>query len=164
MRGPTESGMHDPFVRRWEQDRTTRAVRQEPLNRDDAHQLRAVESMVSAVLRQRFSFVLIRAEEKATRLRWESQLIATVSLCPECEPSPQWLGQYSPVHKIRESGLWLIKGLYGQPLDHEHLTQIESSNRSNCDQVSTTHALSSRSPLIKNRSKTPGKAAMPSRW
>ena len=119
------SQMHDPFLHLWEQDRTTRMARQEPLNPDDTHRLRAVESMVSAVLRQRFSFVLIRAEEKETRLQWESQLIATVSLCSGCEPSPQWLGQYSPVPNIRDSGLWLIKGLYGQPLNHEDLTQID---------------------------------------
>ena len=116
---------HDPFLNQWENDRTTRAARQEPLHPSDAHKLQEIESLVSSVLRHRFSFVLIRAEDKETRLRWESQIIATVSHCQECAPSPHWLGNHSPVEKIRESGLWLVNGLYGEPLGIEDLVQID---------------------------------------
>ena len=51
---------HDPFLNQWENDRTTRAARQEPLHPSDAHKLQEIESLV---LRHRFSFVLIRAED-----------------------------------------------------------------------------------------------------
>ena len=41
----------------------------------------------------------------------ESSLIGTVAHCKLCEPSDNWLGNYSPKRQIRESGLWLAQHL-----------------------------------------------------
>jgi hypothetical protein len=39
--------------------------------------------------------------------------------------SKRWLGNHSPEKKIRESGLWQVKGLWGTPLDDEDIKYIE---------------------------------------
>jgi hypothetical protein len=36
----------------------------------------------------------------------EEKLVATVSLCPICKPSEDWLGKYAYSEKVRSSGLW----------------------------------------------------------
>jgi hypothetical protein len=46
----------------------------------------------------------------------ERALIGTVASCRNCRPSAQWLGNYSPKPKIRESGLWLVQHLKAAPL------------------------------------------------
>jgi hypothetical protein len=40
-------------------------------------------------------------------------------------PPKGWLGNHSPEKKIRESGLWQVKGLWGTPLDDEDIKYIE---------------------------------------
>lgn len=50
---------------------------------------------------------------------FESRLIVTIAQCSECKPSHNWLGRYSPVKKIRESGLWNIQYVGGDPLNQK---------------------------------------------
>jgi hypothetical protein len=72
---------------------------------------------------------VVRLDEKSERLRLESKMISTVSLCDACVPSAQWLGLSSPIKKIRESGLWIVNELYKEPLsddDFERLRAIAS--------------------------------------
>src|SRR5712671_1650559 len=73
-----------------------------------------------------FRFVVIPIAEKAERLKLESQMISTVSLCDGCQPSAQWLGLSSPRAKIRESGLWLVNELYKAPLCLRDLERLSS--------------------------------------
>ncbi|MCD8014459.1 MAG: hypothetical protein LUG99_15035 [Lachnospiraceae bacterium] len=47
----------------------------------------------------------------------ESKLVSTVSFCPVCCPSDTWMGNVSPVEKIRRSGMWQVNELYKEPLD-----------------------------------------------
>ena len=63
-------------------------------------------------MRRSFSFVVLALEREADRLHLESRLISTVSLCQDCGDSASWLGNTSPLAKIRESGLWQIQELY----------------------------------------------------
>jgi hypothetical protein len=83
-----------------------------------------IECDVSTYIRENFSFAVIQANDRAERLRLESRMISTVSLCEVCQPSPQWPGRYSPISKIRESGLWLVNGLYREPLSVFDLEQL----------------------------------------
>jgi hypothetical protein len=75
-------------------------------------------------IRDQFSFVIVRVDEKTERLSLESKMISTVSLDDACPPSAQWLGLSSPKKKIRESGLWLVNELYKEPMSLEDLERL----------------------------------------
>ncbi|MFQ5709614.1 MAG: hypothetical protein ACE5HO_19330 [bacterium] len=102
----------DPFLGQWEWDLTTRKAKERYLPLLDIEKQRSVEKAVTEYIQRNFSFVVFRVDEKEERLQWEQKIISTVSWCEECRPSPVWLGMYSPKRKIRESGLWLVNGLY----------------------------------------------------
>jgi hypothetical protein len=117
---------NDPFLPVWELDRTSRKMRNQH-NAIDMKRQAAIEKSVSAYICDHFSFVVVRVDEKADRLRLEAKMISTVSLCEECLPSAQWLGLFSPKAKIRESGLWLVNELYKSPLSFGDLAQLSGA-------------------------------------
>lgn len=114
----------DPFLSLWEIDLTTAAARQEHADRIDAPYQEQVEREVSEVVRERFSLVVLPVREKAERLWLESRLISTVSACPGCGPSPNWLGLHSPKEKIRRSGLWQVNELWKQSFEGEQMERF----------------------------------------
>lgn len=109
----------DPFLSDWELDLTTRAAREQHGGRIDLAKQNAVEQAVTGYLRTRFSFAALPVSEAARRLRLESRIISTISLCEACMPSKAWLGNFSPKEKIKESGLWNVNELYREPLSSE---------------------------------------------
>lgn len=115
----------DPFLEQWEIDLTTRRNKAKYSRKIDFARQKEIESMVSQFIQKNFSFSVFHIKDKNRRLKIESQLISTVSLCNGCKPSSEWLGNYSPKKKIRESGLWLVNELYKTPLKAEELKQIE---------------------------------------
>lgn len=115
----------DPFLEQWEIDLTTREARDKFLHKIDLHRQKIVESTVSQYIQQNFSFSVFEVKEKNSRLDVESKLISTVSLCSDCKPSSEWLGNYSPKNKIRESGLWLVNELYKTPFTLQEVQQLE---------------------------------------
>ncbi len=117
----------DPFREQWEWDLTTREARERLRALLDTDKQRAIERAVSEYIRKHFSFVVFRVDSKDERLYLEKKLISSISLCPDCKPSTHWLGLHSPIKKIRESGLWLVNGLYGDmltPGDFETLRRL----------------------------------------
>lgn len=112
---------NDPFLAQWEIDLTTRAARDRHGSHIDHTKQRAVEQLVAEYIQKCFSFAVIAVPDKATRLTLESGLLSTISLCKECVPSKDWLGNFSPKEKIRLSGLWNVNELYKTPLDEKHL-------------------------------------------
>jgi hypothetical protein len=116
---------HDPFLAFWELDRTSQKMRAQH-GTIDLDRQRAIEREVSEYIREYFSFGVVRVDEKAERLRLESKMIATVSLCDTCLPSAQWLGFSSPKQKICDSGLWLVNELYKEPLAIADLDRLRS--------------------------------------
>lgn len=115
----------DPFLEQWNWDLTTRKAKQSYLPLLDEEKQHQVERTVTEYIQQNFSFVVFAVKSKEERLRWEQRIISTVSWCEECRPSPNWLGLYSPKRKIRESGLWLVNGLYKEQLSKEELEILE---------------------------------------
>jgi len=113
----------DPFLEKWELDLTTRAAKDNFRFQIDQEKQKQVERQVSDYIQSHFWFVVFPVPQKEDRLILESRIISTVSLCPSCRPSPNWLGLFSPKEKIRESGLWIVNELYKQPL-----TQFEFEN------------------------------------
>jgi len=115
----------DPFLVQWNWDLTARKARERYLPLLDEEKQHQVERAVTEYIQKNFSFVVFAVKSKKERLRWEQRIIATVSWCEECRPSPNWLGLYSPKRKIRESGLWLVNGLYKEQLSKEELQVLE---------------------------------------
>ncbi|MSP14844.1 MAG: hypothetical protein EXR62_18025 [Chloroflexi bacterium] len=107
---------HDPFLEQWEIDLTPAGAKGKFAGMIDMVKLQDTEKRVTDYMQSNFSFVVVEVVDKDARLKWESRLISTVSACKKCGPSAVWLGRYSPKAKIRESGLWVIQGLYKQPL------------------------------------------------
>jgi hypothetical protein len=114
----------DPFIDQWNLDLTTSAAKREYASVVDFVKQSEVERRVTDYLQANLSFVCLRMDDRDLRLKWESKIIATVSMCDECGPSRDWLGLHSPKVKIRESGLWLINKLYGEPLSEEEFLEL----------------------------------------
>lgn len=115
---------NDPFLEQWEWDLTAREARMQFMPVLDIEKQRATEKAVSEYIQKHFSFAVFRVDDGEQRLRLEKRLIASISLCQECKPSANWLGLYSPVSKIRESGLWVVQGLYGEGLSPDDIKAL----------------------------------------
>ena len=120
------SKKQDSFLEQWNWDLTTRANKDKYSSLVDFDKQKAIEEEVSQYIKNNFSFAIFEVKLKTDRLNFESKLISTISLCEDCKPSLQWLGQLSPIHKIKGSGLWLVQGLYKTPLDSAELEEIKS--------------------------------------
>lgn len=121
---------NDSFLELWGLDLTKRENRIKFESLIDKEKKLDTERKVSKYIQRSFSFITIPVPSNDARLRLESRIISTVSLCPSCRPSLNWLGLYSPKKKIRESGLWQESELYKQPLNFSELEKIERF--SNC--------------------------------
>jgi len=117
---------HDPFLKQWELDLTSHEAKEKYQNKIDLKKQALVEQDVSRTIQENFRFVVFRVDKKEERLRWEERIIATVSLCSECRSSNEWLGNYSPVEKIRESGIWNVQGLYKEGISEWELEKLEN--------------------------------------
>jgi len=106
----------DPFLEKWELDLTTRNAKEQHSDSVDFDKQKEIEKTVTKFIQNNFSFVVFQIDDKEKRLYFESRIISTVSLCEECKPSENWLGNFSPKEKIRESGLWLVNELWKTPL------------------------------------------------
>lgn len=116
----------DPFLEQWNWDLTTRANKDKYSSLVDFEKQKSTEKEVSQYIKNNFSFTIFEVKSKTDRLNFESKLISTISLCEDCKPSSQWIGKSSPIHKIKESGLWLVQGLYKTPLGVDELEKIKS--------------------------------------
>lgn len=116
----------DPFLAQWELDLTSRESKDRYAGEVDLCKLQEIEREVSKYIQDNFSFVVIRVDNKQERLKLESRIISTVSLCHECGPSENWLGLFSPKERIKRSGLWLVNELYKEPLSDEDIGLLEN--------------------------------------
>jgi len=64
------------------------------------------ENKVTDLLESNFRFRCLKIDDLALRNIMEEKLVATVSICPVCKPSEDWLGKYAYSEKVRSSGLW----------------------------------------------------------
>ncbi len=109
----------DRYLSVWELDFMKRAVRERHRHLRDIGKEVAIETEITRILREKFSFRFIEVAEEVNRMGSEGlerALIGTLASCPLCGPSAEWLGNYSPKPQICESGLWLIQHLNAAPL------------------------------------------------
>lgn len=84
-----------------------------------------IESEVTDYMINNFTFVCFEVSEKYKRLRLEEAIIATVNRDENFKSSSEWLGNYSPVSNISESGMWLRQGLNGIEIKKDEFNEIE---------------------------------------
>ena len=104
----------DNYLQIWEIDFTTRGNRESLGHKRDIDKEKRIESTITRILRERFSFRFIVIESQTERMGsngLESSLIGTVASCKLCSPSDIWLGNDSPKQQIKKSGLWLVQHL-----------------------------------------------------
>ena len=56
----------------------------------------------------------------------ESSLIGTVAHCELCNASTNWLGNFSPVNKIKNSGLWLFQHLDNNSINNKEVIEVKN--------------------------------------
>lgn len=115
----------DPFLEQWNLDLTTKSAKALYAGKIDWAKQRQIEHQVTSYIQANFSFSTFQIDHEEERLGMESMLIGTVSLCDICPPSGTWLGKFSPIHKIRESGLWLVNELYKTPLTESAFDRLK---------------------------------------
>ena len=89
-----------------------------------------IEKEISNILRTTFSFRYLILENEFQRIGpcgLENRLIGSVSNCSCCKPSSEWLGNYSPINKIRISGLWQTQHLWTEEINDVDVVEIEES-------------------------------------
>jgi hypothetical protein len=130
----------------WEIDFTSKSNRDRFSHRRRISIETDIEKKVSDELRKRFEFRFIPVPSGDSvigrkglespliatfsrsvigRKGLESPLIATFSRCQKCRASPAWLGNYSPVEKVKSSGLWLSQHLNDSTLSEAERAALE---------------------------------------
>ena len=107
---------NNPLLHYWDLDLTSRQNREQYASSVLQEQQATIEHAVTCYIQEYLSFTVIPIELVLDRLALESRLIATVAACDTCKPSLGWIGNFSPNQKIRTYGLWLVNGLFHQPL------------------------------------------------
>lgn len=94
------------YLEIWNLDLTYKEVREATQGLVDKDFQKQLEQQISEYIQKNFSFSIIEVLDKNKRLDLEKELIGVVSSCGECQSSQDWLGNASPIDKIRFSGLW----------------------------------------------------------
>ena len=102
---------NDPFITQWNIDLTTRDAKEKYSSSIDFEKMKTIESQVSGYMRNNLSFSVFEVTTEENRLEMERLLIKTISADNSFKPSNDWLGNYSPIDKIRTFGLWLVNEL-----------------------------------------------------
>ncbi|MBS7636104.1 hypothetical protein KEJ37_01965 [Candidatus Bathyarchaeota archaeon] len=113
---------NDDYLKIWEINFTPSKNKKLYGDRREIEKEKKIEEAITKILREKFSFRFIILDPHVERMGskgLESALIGTLASCKLCKPSPNWLGNYSPVQKIRESGLWLVQHLKADPVNEK---------------------------------------------
>lgn len=105
---------NDDYLQVWETDFMTRKKREFLGYKRDIDKEKRIESKITRILRDHFSFRFLLIGGQMERMGsegLESSLIGTIASCKLCKPSNNWLGIYSPKSRIKEYGLWLVQHL-----------------------------------------------------
>lgn len=115
------------YLKIWNTDFTTKKNREELSHLRNIEFEKEIETEVTKLLHEDFSFKFLIAEGEEGRIGSkgiESKLIGTLSHCEKCTSSKNWLGNHSPVSKIQNSGLWLYQHLSDDPISESNKTEL----------------------------------------
>lgn len=91
---------------------------------------REIESSITRILRQKFSFSFLMIDSQIIRMGsagLEGSLIGTAAQCVLCKQSSNWLGNNSPKFEVRRSGLWLVQHINDPPMSKRDQEVVISS-------------------------------------
>jgi hypothetical protein len=97
-----------------------------------------IESEISKILRDTFSFRFIALEGQQKRIGkegLESRLIGTVANCNVCKPSEYWLGRFSTIERIRNGKLWLSQYLVAKDITDQDKKDIVRAIASTAENI-----------------------------
>jgi hypothetical protein len=117
----------DPYLAVWEIDFTKKTNRRQYAHLREIDKESAVEVAISAYIRSSISFRFMAVDRLEDRRRLEGRCIGALAYNPACRPSSNWLGNYSPLPKIREAGLWQVQHLANKKFDAYDRVQIETA-------------------------------------
>ena len=83
-----------------------------------------LEEKISNYMKERFEFVCFEVEELKERYRLSEGLISTICHDKDFESSDKWLGRYSPMAEIRDSKMWVSKGIDNPKLNESEFRKI----------------------------------------
>lgn len=113
----------NPYLKYWELDTTSKADKAKYLKLLDLNFEIKLEKEISNYIKSNFSFCVFQVDTKEKRLFWESKLISTLAF--STKPSENWLGNFSPKSRIKESGLWQIQGLTKAKLTKNEFEELK---------------------------------------
>jgi hypothetical protein len=116
---------NDDYLKIWEIDMTTRKAKEKFGHLINLSYQCQIEKEVSMIIQNHFSFAVMEVNNKDNRLLYEAKLISEISNCEVCQPSLDWLGNYSTKEKIRDSGLWQVNELHKNGLTAAEFTDIQ---------------------------------------
>jgi len=115
------------YLPTWELDTTSRRKKELYSNLIDKELEIEIERQISQYIQTNISFCLLDIPSKENRLYYKARLIGTVSCCSDCMATSNWLGNFSPIEKIKKSGLWQVKELYSKVLSTDELSFISTA-------------------------------------
>ena len=127
----------DEYLKIWDKDFTYKDEQVNYGNQRDIEKEIEIESQITQIIRQDFSFRFIIINNQIERIGnkgLEKYLIGTLSHCELCKASNQWRGYFSPrkQNKIKSSGLWLIQHINSEGINRSHKENISNAiNRTN---------------------------------
>jgi hypothetical protein len=125
----------DNYLNVWELDFTSHKAREEHASQRHIEKEKKIESEITQLLRNKFSFKYIELDSRTPRMGksgLESALIGTLAHCPLCKASEDWLGKYSPKPQICEGKLWLVQHLSAKPITEQDKETIQNAIRASC--------------------------------
>jgi len=117
----------DDYLEVWNIDFTERDKRNNFGHLRNIPKEKKVEENITKFLRENFYFRFIEIPDEELRIGksgLEKNLIGTVNQCKVCMPSEEWFGQYSPIIKIRTSGMWQTQHLKNPSLTSHEINKL----------------------------------------
>ena len=118
---------NDEYLKIWNIDFTSRDKREQFGHMRDIQKEKKIESRITQKLRGDFAFRFLIMGNQSDRIGLqglESSLIGTLAKCDLCCPSKNWLGNYSSIQKINNSGLWLVQHLNSDAINEKDIVAI----------------------------------------
>lgn len=84
----------------------------------------ALDEKISNYMKDRFEFVCFEVNDLKERRRLEEGLISTIYNDEEFTSSKNWLGKYSTLSEVRDSNMWVCKGLDKKQLSIDEFRKI----------------------------------------
>jgi hypothetical protein len=118
---------NDYYLKIWNIDYTPKENRLKMNLLRNIEKEKQIESEISKILREKFSFRFIVLEGQQKRIGregLESRLIGTVANCNVCKASENWLGRSSPIERIKSGKLWLSQYLIAEGITEQDKEDI----------------------------------------